>query len=427
MNSSHPGTLIVGASQAGVQLASSLRAEGYAHPIRIVGAELQDPYHRPPLSKAFLAGEVSVADLMLRNREFYSENTIDLVLGERVVEIDMNGDGSGSVGTRLGARYEFEQLVLSTGARPRRLAIPGADSGARGVLYLRDVEHALHVREQLARAQHVVVIGGGFVGLEAAATAQAMGKDVTVVEVGRQLMGRALGPHTSAFLLDAHRAAGISVLLETVPTEILVSTSNDVIGVMLGSGQRLPADLVLIGVGVLPRDELGTAIGLDCDNGILVDEHCLASDGSTIAIGDCANQPNPMTRQGLSDRIRLESVDNAVEQATVAARTIAGKPSSLRGIPWFWSDQGKYKLQIAGLIEGYDQTVTRTDPARPHRLTSLYFRERTLIAAECVNSPADFLTLKSALGSRMELSPDDLSDIDVPIKKLVASAGSRVG
>lgn len=426
MNSSHPGTLIVGASQAGVQLASSLRAEGYERAIRIVGAELCDPYHRPPLSKAFLAGEVAVADLMLRNRDFYSENTIDLALGERVVEIDTNGDGSGSVGTRLGARYEFEQLVLATGARPRRLVIPGADSGTRGVVYLRDVEHALHVREQLARAQHVVVIGGGFVGLEAAATAQAMGRKVTVVEVGRQLMGRALGPHTSAFILDAHRTAGISVLVETVPTEIVVSASGDVTGVMLGSGQRLPADLVLIGVGVLPRDELGAALGIDCDNGIVVDDHCLASDRSTIAIGDCANQPNPMPRPGLSDRIRLESVDNAVEQATVAARTIVGKPSSLRGIPWFWSDQGKCKLQIAGLIEGYDQIVARTDPARPHRLTSLYFRERTLIAAECVNSPADFLSLKSALSSRVELSPDDLSDVDVPIKKLVTSAGNTV-
>lgn len=427
MNSSHSGTLIVGASQAGVQLASSLRAEGYEPPIRIVGAELHHPYHRPPLSKAFLTGEVSVADLMLRNREFYSENAIDLILGDRVVEVDMDGDGSGSVGTRLGERYKFERLVLATGARPRRLAIPGADSGVRGVVYLRDVEHALHMREQLVGAHHVVVIGGGFVGLEAAASAQAMGKSVTVVEVGTQLMGRALGPQTSAFLLDAHRTAGISVLLETVPTEILVSTSSDVTGVMLGSGRRLPADLVLVGVGVLPRDELGTAIGIDCNNGILVDEYCLASDGSTIAIGDCANQPNPVTRPGLGDRIRLESVDNAVEQATVAARTIAGKPSSLRGIPWFWSDQGKCKLQIAGLIEGYDQTVTRTDPSRPHRFTSLYFRDRALIAAECVNSPADFLTLKSALGSQMELSPDDLSDVDVPIKKLVASVRSTVG
>ena len=345
------GLLILGSSQAGVQLAVSLRALGYDEPITLLGEENHRPYQRPALSKEYLQGAITKESLIYRTQEYWDEHRIDVVKNERIIRIDKRNDGSGVAHSMSGREFAFDRLALTVGARARRLLLEGVD--LPGVLYLRNADDALELKARVPVVKDVVVIGGGFIGIEAAASLAKMGRTVTLLEAGPRLVGRAVGPETSAYLLEHHRARGIAVVLDADVRRI-VAGGDRVAGVELADGTTIRADLVLIGVGVVPNTELAESIGLACDNGITVDRWAIASDGVTVAVGDVANLPNPVPGAPEGDRVRFESVNNAVEQAKVAAYAITGRPEDYQGIPWFWSNQGDLKLQIAGLSTGHD-------------------------------------------------------------------------
>jgi 3-phenylpropionate/trans-cinnamate dioxygenase ferredoxin reductase component len=416
---SDAGVLIVGASQAGIQLALSLRDFGYDAPITLVGSEPHLPYQRPPLSKAFLAGEVTAESLTLRNETFLAAQRITALTGEWVVEVNR---ATGQAVTDSGRTLGFRDLALTTGARARVLPIPG--SKLRGVLSLRDIDDAVLLRESLHDAERVVVIGGGFIGLEAAATARTQGKDVTVVLLDRRLMARAVGQPMSDFFHRAHTGRGVAVHYGVMPTELRDDGRGHVAGVVLDDGSAVPADLVVVGIGVAPRTEVALGLGLDVDNGIVVDEYARCSDGVTVAAGDCVSCPDPT---GVSPgRVRFESVNTAIEQAKTAAATLAGQPRPYRATPWFWSDQFNLKLQVAGLSAEHDQLVTRGD-ADHEKFSTLYYRSGRLIAAECVNSPADFQAVKTALGAGRTAPPEEVADVSVPLKALLRGDAAGVG
>lgn len=414
--SQNNGILIVGASQAGVQIASSLRELGFADPITVVGAERHAPYQRPPLSKAYLQGKASAETLAFRTQDFYDKHDITMVLNERIVSIDKAADGSGVATGKSGKKFEFSQLALTTGARPRRLNLDGADLD--GVLYLRSADDAENMKDRMEAAQNVVVVGGGFIGLEAAASSQKLGKSVAVLEAAPRLVGRAVGEETSEFFLNAHRARGLDITLNAKITGF-EGENGKVTGVKLDDGTVVPADIVLIGIGVVPRTELAENMGLEVGNGIAVDEYSVASDGTTVVAGDCAELPNPMPVDGAPERIRLESVNNAVEQARNAAATIAGGKIAYRMIPWFWSDQGDIKLQMTGLSAGYDKIVTRGS-IEDEKFSFIYYRNGQVIAADCINNPVDFMGVKTMLAKGLNVPAEQITDHETPIKKMVS-------
>lgn len=408
------GLLIIGSSQAGVQLACSLRALGYEEPITMLGDENHRPYQRPALSKEYLLGKITKESLIYRAESYWDENKITVVKNERILRIEKADDGSGVAYSMSGAEFPFSRLALAVGARARKLLLPGID--LPGVLYLRNADDALELKARVPNVQDVVVIGGGFIGIEAAASLHSMGRKVTLLEAGPRLVGRAVGEQTSQYLLEHHRAQGIDIRLNAQVSE-LTARGDHVGGVKLADGSVIPADLVLVGVGVLPNTELAESIGLDCDNGIRVNQYSLASDGVTVAVGDVANLPNPVPGAPEGDRVRFESVNNAVEQAKVAAYSITGRSEEYASIPWFWSNQGELKLQIAGLSTGADRTLVRHDETKG-RFTVLYYRGDQLIAADCVNSPVDFMAAKNALLKRGNVPFDEAGDPSVPLKTI---------
>lgn len=421
-------TLIVGACQAGVQIASVLRERGDTDPIILVGEEAHRPYQRPPLSKAWLKGELEPDDVILRTREWFADRDIELITGDRVVTVHRDADGSGTAITEGGRELAFTRLALATGAAARRLEVEGTDY--RGVSYLRDADDAIALGPALrdASCRSVVVIGGGFIGLEVAAVARALGRRVTVLEAGPRLVGRVVAEQTSDFYLAAHRRRGTEVVLDARITRIVgddapvAHEKGSVAGVELEDGTVVPADLVVIGIGVVPRVELAAQLGLDIDGGIVVDGAARTSDGRTVAAGDCAALPNPYPF-GDGERIRLESVNNALEQAKIAAATLMGDEAVYTSVPWFWSDQADLKLQIAGLSAGYDRVVVRGEPAT-ERFSVLYYRDQRLIAADCINQPAEFLAVRSALGKGGDVPPDAAADTTVPLKSAVVLPAS---
>jgi 3-phenylpropionate/trans-cinnamate dioxygenase ferredoxin reductase subunit len=405
------GTLIVGASQAGLQLAASLRQSGDTEPITLVGEEPHPPYQRPPLSKEFLAGAADLDALALRAPAFYADSGIDLVCGERVADLSLP---DGVAVTASGRRLPFRRLALTTGAAPRRLTLPGADLD--GICYLRDHDDAADLRNRLASAARVVVVGGGFIGLEAAAAARAAGAQVTVVEAAERLMARAVAPVVSEFYRHAHQRRGAKVLLSCQVAGFR-GAGGRVTGVQLADGAVLPADLVLVGVGVVPRTELAERLGLECDRGIVVDAFARTSEPSVVAAGDCTVRPHPLTGQG---RMRLESVQNAVAQAQVAAATLLGRLEEAPAVPWFWSFQGDLKLQIAGLSEGYDDLVVRGEVA-DESFSVLYYRQGRLLAVDAVGRPADYMAVRRALAQGATIDPRRAVDADVPLKALITA------
>lgn len=407
------GLLIIGASQSGVALAGSLRALGYTAPVTLLGEEDHRPYQRPALSKDFMQDKISKEKLIFRAPEYWEEHNIDVVKGQRIERIEKKPDGSGTAVSVTGETFPFQQLALTVGARARRLPLEGTDLD--GVLYLRNADDALDLKARMPDAQNLVVIGGGFIGLEAAASARAMGKTVTVLEAGPRLIGRAVGEETAEFFLAAHRDQGIDVRVG-VNLERFEGEHGRVTGVRLDNGDVVPADIVLVGIGVVPNTELAETMGLRCDNGIQVDEYALASDGHTVAIGDCANIPNPIPGAPEGERLRLESVNNAVEHAKVAAYSLTGRREEYQSIPWFWSNQGPYKLQIAGLSTGHDQTVVRRDGS-DGKFSVLYYRGGRLIAADCVNSPVDFMDVKSTLSKGLTIDAGTAADTERRLKE----------
>jgi 3-phenylpropionate/trans-cinnamate dioxygenase ferredoxin reductase subunit len=407
------GTLVVGASQAGLQLAVSLRDAGDDRPITLVGAEPHAPYQRPPLSKAYLQGSTELEQLWLRTPEFLAGQGITLITGERIDMVDLHSGGpSGTATTANGRVLSFDRLALTVGARPRRLSVPGANLD--GVTYLRTAGDASALRQLQSDAESVVVIGGGFIGLEAAAVARSQGKAVTVVEAADRLVGRAVAPVVSDFYRDAHLRRGVDIRLGAQVVSI-GGADHRVRAVQLSDGSRIPADLVIVGIGVEPCTELARQLDLESAGGIVVDRYARTSNPHVVAAGDCTVQPNPLTGEG---RVRLESVQNAISQAKTAAATLAGLRVPNDAVPWFWSDQYDLKLQIAGLSTGHDEYVVRGDVAG-EAFSVLYYRDGALLAVDAVNTPGDYMAVRKALSQGSTISSDAAADSTVALRELI--------
>ncbi|NVM98635.1 NAD(P)/FAD-dependent oxidoreductase [Arthrobacter sp. SDTb3-6] len=411
--------LIVGASQSGVQLAISLRALGFEGHIKLLGDEDHRPYQRPALSKEFLQGTVESESLIFRSNDYWDEHNVTLVKGARIVRVEKGADGSGVAHAASGESFAFKRLALTVGARARHMDVPGGDLA--GVVYLRNADDALNLKRIAPEATDVVVVGGGFIGLEAASSMHKMGKRVTVLEYGPRLVGRAVGTDTSEYFLDAHRGRGIDIRLNARIARLVDSGEGAVSGVELEEGTVVPAQIVLIGIGVIPNTELAEQMGLAVENGVVVDSNALASDGTTVAVGDVANMPNPLPGAPAGERIRLESVNNAIEHAKVAAYSLMGRREDYAGIPWFWSNQADLKLQIAGLSLGYDSTVVRRDDERG-KFSVLYYRGGQVIAVDCVNTPLDFMAVKSALAKGQNIPAGAAADPAVALKSITTDA-----
>lgn len=415
----HPDSiLIVGACQAGVQIASSLRDFGYEGVITMIGAETHPPYQRPPLSKALLKGEAGVEDLFLRSEEFYREQRIELVLGERVTSLERGIGGTGIARTDAGRAVAFDRLALAVGSRARRLQVPGVESD--GVLYLRDADDAFALKRRLVDARRIVVVGGGFIGLEVAASARTLGKEVAVVLPSERLLARAVGSVTGEFIRDEHVSRGVRIATGHAVTRVVADESGAVVGVITAAGEELGADLVIVGIGADPRVELGRQFGLVVEGGIQVDAHAVASDGHTVAAGDCTNMPNPLVHGHGAERLRLESVNNATEQAKVAAASLLQAPTPYRTIPWFWSDQYDVKLQVAGIPDGHDDVVIRGEVSG-RKFSVLYYLRGELMAVECINNPAEFTQLRGALLRGLSLARDVAADTTISLRQALAS------
>ena len=402
-----PPIVIVGAGHAGVQCAASLREEGYAGPLLLTDATAHAPYQRPPLSKAYLKRTVTQAQLALRGPTFFADQMIETRLGDGVVRIDR---AARIIHFASGSSRRYAHLVLATGARARSAPFAGADLA--GVFALRDLDDADKLRDALDTVQTIVVVGAGFIGLEFAATAALSGKHVTVVEAAPRVMGRAVSPPLSRFFGNAHAAFGATVLTHTTVAAI-EGDGIRATGVSLGDGSRLPADLVVVGIGVLSEDRLAHACDLICGDGIRVDESLVTSDPHVSAIGDCAWHPN----RWAGGMARLECVQNAADGARVVAKRLAGKPATYDTLPWFWSDQGDLKLQIAGLLRDADTFVTRGDPDA--RAFSIFaFAGQTLRAVESVNRGGEHMAARRIIADGMPLLPDEAADPAFDLKAL---------
>jgi 3-phenylpropionate/trans-cinnamate dioxygenase ferredoxin reductase subunit len=382
MAAASSSVVVVGAGHAGGQVAVSLREQGYRGSITVVGAESVAPYQRPPLTKGYLAGKTDVEGLLMQKESYYRDNDIELVLDDPVAVLDR---AARVVVLSSGRTLVFGDLVLATGATPRRLS---------GTLSLRTIADTDAVRARLDGPSRIVVIGAGFIGLEFAAVAKAQGHDVTVVEALPQAMARAVTPFTSAHIVAEHERSGVRILLGTQVKAVRTGA------VELADGIVLLADLVVAGIGVVPNTELAAGAGLTVGDGIVVDAHLRTDDPSIYAIGDCARFSS--TRTG--GRIRLESVQNATDQATCVAASIMGSAEPYTSLPWFWSEQYAVRLQIAGLVDGYDHTVVTGEPDGG-RFSVFCFRGDQLLGVEAVNKPADYMMARRLLSAGGNVSP----------------------
>lgn len=393
--------VIVGASHAGAQLVASLRQEKWAGEIVLIGNEAALPYQRPPLSKAYLAGKSTLDDLAIRSAEFYSKQEIQF-LDATVEAIDRS---AGQLVLSTGESFGYDKLALCTGARARRLSAPGADLA--GVLYLRTAADVELIREAARPGLRVVIVGGGYIGLETAASLRALGLEVTVLEATERVLKRVTAPDVSAFFDRIHREEG--VIIRTGAMVEALAGDGQVREVILAGGESIPADLVIVGIGVEPNTELAAAAGLVVDNGVLIDSQARTSEPHIVAAGDCTSHDIP--RYGR--RIRLESVPSAGEQSKVAAATMCGKFKEIAALPWFWSDQYDLKLQIAGLNAGYDEVILSGDPSRDRDFTCFYLRNGELIAADCINRPRDFMFSKRAIADQAPVGRTELAGATV--------------
>ncbi|MBV9553680.1 MAG: FAD-dependent oxidoreductase [Alphaproteobacteria bacterium] len=392
--------VIVGAGHGGFQVAASLRQQGFDGDVVLLGDEPHLPYQRPPLSKDYLDGKTGLDLLVMRPEKFFADQRIELIGGRPVAEIDRAGK---AVLLSTKARIDYDHLVLATGARNRVPPLPGIELD--GVCYLRNLAETDALKERLAAAQHCVVVGAGFIGLEFAAVARAAGKPVHIVELTERVMSRVVCPDTSAFFADAHRAAGVEFSFG-VRVERIGGAGGRLTHVVLDDGRNLPADLVLISIGVVPNEELAAAAGLAVENGIAVDDHLLTADPAISAIGDCASFPS---RHSLRNPVRLEAVQNATDHARCVAARLVGKPEPYAALPWFWSEQGPLRLQIAGLTAGYQQVVLRGAPASGAYSAFCYAGDR-LLGIESINNPAEHAFARRVLAARRSIAPEQAAD-----------------
>jgi 3-phenylpropionate/trans-cinnamate dioxygenase ferredoxin reductase subunit len=400
--------VIVGAGHAGFQVGASLRQHGFGERICLLNDEAHLPYQRPPLSKAYLKGEGRPDSLMFRPDKFYRDQNIELI-ADRAASIDR---AARKLLLASGSALDYGHLVLATGARNRLLDLPNAN--LQDVRYLRILDESEALRQRIAPGQRVVVIGAGFIGLEFAATARIKGLEVDVVELGARVMARAVTAEISGYFQERHIAAGIRIHLGVHATSI-ESDGARVTGVSLSDGRHIPADLVVVGVGVMPNVELAAEAGLPVASGIIVDEQLLTSDPNISAIGDCALFASP--RFGGS--LRLESVQNATDHARCVAARLTGNAKTYDGLPWFWSDQGEDKLQIAGLTTGYDRVVVRGDRAQ-RSFSAFCYKAGRLVGIESINRAGDHMFGRRLFGMERSIEPEQAADTSFDLKAALA-------
>jgi 3-phenylpropionate/trans-cinnamate dioxygenase ferredoxin reductase subunit len=403
--------IIIGAGQAGGETAQRLRQGGFEGEITLIGEEPVAPYQRPPLSKAYLKGDLDIDRLMLRPASVYAEERIALLTKTRAVWIDR---ANRKVRVEGGRELPYDALVLATGAKPRKLPLVGADLD--GVYLFRTAADVDRVRERFVSGAKLIVIGAGYIGLEVAAVARQCGLDVTVVETAVRPLARVTSPEVAGFFLDEHTRQGVRFVLGGQPA--LIKGSDRVTGVALTDGAELPADLVIAGIGVTPDIAIAEQCGLTVNNGIVTDRQCRTSDSNIFAIGDCSARPMVHYDGRMA---RLESVHNAVEGAKIVAAVLTEGKEHTEEAPWFWSDQYDLKLQIAGLFQGYDRIAFRGVMA-DRAFAAFYYKGDKLIAVDAVNRPAEYLGAKMLIQTNRTLPPSVIEDMSRPMKELVASA-----
>ena len=402
--------VVVGASHAGAQVAANLRQRAWDGEIHLIGEEPWLPYHRPPLSKTFLAQSQSPNDILIRPQASYAKADIATELSSRVTRIDTENR---QVYLEDGSALNFDALVLATGARARALPIPGSELD--GVHRLRNAEDVLAIRRRVASGRDAVIVGGGYIGLETAASLRQAGMNVTILEAQSRVLQRVTSAEISAFYQRVHREEGVRILPDARITEI--QGKGSVQAVCLDGQAPLPADLVIVGVGVTPETSLAEAAGLDVDDGIVVNEFGETSAPGIYAVGDCTRHYNPIYKRWL----RLECIQNATDQAKTVAAALTGNPSPYSALPWFWSDQYDMKLQIAGLSQGADNIVLRGEVARGRSFSAFYFKGSRLLACDAVNRPIDFSVSKKIIVQGLPVSADAVADESLDLRSLVAA------
>jgi 3-phenylpropionate/trans-cinnamate dioxygenase ferredoxin reductase subunit len=399
--------VIIGGGQAGAQAVDSLRREGFQGRLVLVSEETELPYQRPPLSKKFLSGELTTERLWFRHQGFYDEHRAELLLGAKAARIDR-------VGRRVwladGRDCAYDRLLLCLGATSRRLSCGGAE--LQGVHYLRGLTDAIRLKEAIRPGARVVIVGGGYIGLETAATCRKLGCEVTVLEMGDRIMNRVVAPRVSEYFTAEHAAHGVSIVCAARVAALEGGSSVE--RVVCEDGSVYAADLVVVGVGAVPETRLASDAGLACENGIVVDECCRTSDPAIFAAGDCTNHPSPHYGR----RLRLESVDNAFEQAKAAAQNMRGHAVVHDRIPWFWSDQFDNKLLIVGLSFGFDRLVLRGDPAT-RSFSVCYLSGHELLAVEAVNHAKDYMAARKLIAERVPLDPEKVRDPAIALKDAI--------
>ena len=399
------GVVIIGAGQAAAQTAASLRQEKFEDPITILGEESEFPYQRPPLSKDYLAGKIDFEKTLVRPPEFYSSKNITVNLNTKVIEIDPEKK---IVSTALSEKYEYDDLVIATGSRARELRIPGSDLD--GIHYLRSSKDVNSIKNQMKTAKKLCIVGGGYIGLEVAAVASDLGIEVTILEMESRILKRVTTESMSQFYHSLHSRRGVEIVCNA---QVKSFEGANFVSSVITEQKTFKSDLVIVGIGILPNSELAEGSGIDCENGILVNENCKTSRENIYAIGDCSNHPNPI----LNRRLRLESVPNAMEQARVAANNILGGDKNYSTIPWFWSDQYDLKLQMLGFSSDGELSVTRGEVSE-EKFAVFYLTNQKIVAVDAVNSPKEFMLAKQLYGKRAD--PEQLSDVNFDLKKMLS-------
>ncbi len=397
--------VIIGAGQAAGQAAASLRQEGYDGEIIMLGDEPHPPYQRPPLSKEYLSGKFGLEKVYVRPEKFYADKNIDIRTGTRVTAIDREAK---TVTTAAGETIPYEKLLIATGSRPRILGTQGSD--LEGIYYLRTITDVDAIRGALDTAKSAVIVGGGYIGLEVAAVAKTLGVDVSVLEMEDRILQRVTTPEMSEYYDSLHTGRGVRILKNTTVSGF--EGEGRVERVLCGDGSKIDADMVIIGIGIIPNVELAQEAGLDVDNGIVVDDHCRTSDPDIYAAGDCTNHPNPL----LGRRLRLESVPNAMEQARVACANMLGGDKVYESVPWFWSDQYELKLQMVGFSSDGDTQILRGDK-EANQFAVFYLKDGAVVAVDAVNSPREFMVCKQLYGKQVD--PEALADPETDLKTLI--------
>ena len=399
--------VIVGAGQSAAQCIMTLKRNGFEKPIILIGEENHLPYQRPPLSKDFLSEEVGLERVYMKSQDFYDQNNVTVNKSTSVLTIEREDK---TISLSDGKILSYQNLVLATGSRVRRLKVKGSD--LNNIQYLRTIDNSDAIKEGFKRDKKIVIIGAGYIGLEVAAVAVKKRMKVTVIEMANRVMNRTVDPIISGHFDELHRENGVEIILNSTLEKF--EGEKDVKAVVCKDGTKIEADLVVVGVGIQPNQEVAESAGLKCSNGILVDEFCRTEDPHIFACGDCTNHPN----FHLNKNIRLESVHNALEQAKTVALSLLGKPEKYDQVPWFWSDQYDQRLQIVGISGDHDEIVTRGS-LKGGSFMLFYLKEGELIAADSINNPKDFLISKKLVANKLKISSDVLSDQSVDLKELI--------